>query len=263
MKKIAALLAVLPLLAAAGCNAKEEAVSETDYVLELDSLIISTEEETTETDAAPEETAETTTFAEETAVESVPEMTGVQQTAPPDEIITETSAALSVSELYGTWEYVDGYRIRFMEGRVAELLADYSGMMYFQEYELNYNGTLYPVKTEDEVTTVTADGELVLHLIAVDRTDFSNMNGRYRLEECTLYEELNGGPKTAASPVYYVEVDGNVLRAAAKVQYHADESGNLRMIEDGSDVALHYRFQNDQLVIYDETGAGDVLTRTE
>ncbi len=272
MKKIAVFLSVLSLLAASGCSNAENA-AESDTPAETNfSIIVEELPEISDTAASESETTAVSETVTETTAETIAEMTISTEASD-----TETSAsaeAVSTAEtftqpentadLLGTWEYVDGYRFRFMEGNAAEMQVDFSGTMTFTEDKLYYNGTQYiPTVMDENVSVKLDDGTTLLRLTALDRYDTFTFNGRYRLEECWLYSQITDGISPEESPVYYVEVNSNTFRLVTKAEYHASPDGVLQLVQGGDTLTLHYEVDAVSLKITDETGAQDILKRVE
>lgn len=275
MKKTILLLSILSLLTAAGCSSApaDDTPTETVYTLIIEDL---PDDSADLTDAAAEpadaavssgETGHTTeTIADSTETASPQtESSALAETITIAESTAETIAsAQNAADLLGTWEYVDGYRLRFMEENTAEMQLDYSSMMSFSEDKFYYDGVQYLPSAEEEMISVTLDdGTLLLCMTSIDRQDGFTYNGRYRLEDCQLYEQITEGVLSSEHPVYYIEVTEDAFRVIMQTEYHAASDGVLELIQNGSILRLYYDAGPDSLKITDETGAQDILTRVE
>ncbi len=275
MKKIAVFLSVLSLLSASGCGNTENAQTDTTAEAPIYTVVIDEQTETTE--APTEQPTEATTAASSAETEAIAETTAesaVETTVSAAEstVSSEPSVSEMIAEtipdvqdtanLVGTWEYVNGYRFRFMEGNAAEMQVDYSSTMFFSGERLYYDGGQYtPLVNEEKITVTLDDGTKMLSLTALEREDGSNFNGRYRLEDCKFYQFLTDG--MTERPAYEIEVRDSAFRVVMDAQYHATEDGVLELVQNDSTLKLHYIVEENAMTIFDENGAQDILRRVE
>lgn len=267
MKRSVILLSALLFVTAAGCSSKEEESQDPIYTVILDDFILETEPETSQSTTEP--VASETALLQSTAASETESTASGSETSSDVPVqsatVSDTAAPEGSGEtsIIGTWKYVDGYFIRFLENNSAEYMLDYSSMISFSQDTLYYDGVRYSAVTDEEIVSVSdADGNRILKMTALEREDGSNYDGRYRLEDCSFYQYLISNT-SAAAPEYYIEVSDSVLWVITKGSYQTTPDGTLQMVQNGSTLDLNYTLDESGLTITDVTGAQDVLMRVE
>lgn len=265
MKKQIPMLCIMTFLASVGCGKAPDTES-MESMPEVPATVTVQTSAETETTVSPTETE--TTAPAELPTESLPAettQTAAASTAASEAAVQSTETVTSGTaaeddpytggDISGLWTFPDGYQMYFMEDHTVELRMDYGGTMYFEGNVFYCNEEQYNVYVDGGTVTAMKDGEAYLRMSATDQSDLEALSGRYYLEDCKFKEQY-----FADEPGYFIDAAGTSLRIVAMAEYRT-EGNQLSMIRNGSELVSRYGVNGNELLIIDDEGYVDTLTR--
>lgn len=236
--------------------------SQTEMPSEIQTETNAAEETTTAVSEIVAESTETTmaTSAAEPATSAE-----TSQTASTDETSagTQTEETQNVSrnaaDLIGKWQFPDGYCLNFLAGNTVELSIDFSYDLKFTDGLVQYLENSYPYRVEGDTVKATGNGTTILEMTAMEGADAQNLSGRFRLGACQVYID-QVIDHTEQTKIYYIDLKGSKINLVMPSAYRAEE-GVLTMIDEGSEMIFDFVIRENELIITDQDGYTDVLTR--